>query len=416
MKTQTFSVHFLVRQDKRDKMQGLLYARITVNGQRAEFSLQSKVELALWNADKGKLKGRTKEATETNFYLDNVKGQLMGIYRELVLKKEFLTPDIIKSHFFGEQDEGYTLMRLVEFHRESQVNILSWGTLKNYHTTEKYLAKFLLEKKKTKDLYLHQLNYRFITEFEAYLRAYQPVDHHKPLANNGVMKHLERLRKMVNLSVKLEWLDKNPFEKYRLSFKKVERTCLIQEEVDTIEKKTFSIERLQYVKDLFVFACYTGLAYIDICKLTPNHVTKGIDGGDWIYSKREKTEVPVHIPLLPKARAILAAYKDNPRALHSGKLFPPISNQKLNSYLKEVADLCGIKKKLTFHIARHTFATTITLSNGVPIETVSKLLGHTMLSTTQIYAKVVENKVSDDMQQLQIKLSGKQKQKKAASR
>ena len=230
------------------------------------------------------------------------------------------------------------------------------------------------------------------------------------------MKHLERLRKMVNLSVKLEWLDKNPFEKYRLSFKKVERICLIQEEVDTIENKTFSIERLQYVKDLFVFACYTGLAYIDICKLTPENVTKGIDGGDWIYTKREKTEVSVHIPLLPKARAILAAYKDNPRALHSGRLFPPISNQKLNSYLKEVADLCGITKKLTFHIARHTFATIITLSNGVPIETVSKLLGHTMLSTTQIYAKVVENKVSDDMQQLQLKLSGKQKQKKAASR
>lgn len=250
------------------------------------------------------------------------------------------------------------------------------------------------------DILLNRLNYRFIAEFESYLRAYEPKDHHKALSNNGVMKHLERLRKMVNLAVKLEWIAKNPFESYRLSFKRVERPYLTANELAAIEIHHFSIERLQYVKDLFVFSCYTGFAYIDVCQLTPRNLVKGIDGTEWIYTKREKTETPVHVPLLQQALSIIERYKNNPRSMHEGTLFPIISNQKLNSYLKEVADVCGITKNLTFHIARHTFATTVTLTNGVPIETVSKLLGHTTIKTTQIYARVIEQKVSDDMKQL----------------
>ncbi|MCW3808095.1 site-specific integrase [Plebeiobacterium marinum] len=155
---------------------------------------------------------------------------------------------------------------------------------------------------------------------------------------------------------------------------------------------------------MFIFSCYTGLAYIDVCQLTPENVILNIDGEFWIHTKRQKTGVTVQVPLLPVAQSIVYKYKDDPKCLNKNRLFPVISNQKLNSYLKEIADICGINKNLTFHLARHTFATTVTLANGVPIETVSKLLGHTKLSTTQIYAKVLQNKISKDMMELRIKL------------
>ncbi|HEY4787351.1 MAG TPA: site-specific integrase, partial [Bacteroidales bacterium] len=163
--------------------------------------------------------------------------------------------------------------------------------------------------------------------------------------------------------------------------------------------------RLQHAKDMFVFSCYTGLAYIDAFNLTSQNIGIGIDGQYWISTCRKKTDQPVRIPLLPKAMEIIEKYKTHPYAIAKGKLLPIYSNQKLNSYLKEIADLCGITKPLTFHIARHTFATTITLSNGVPIETVSKLLGHGSIRTTQVYAKVIERKVSDDMSLLREKLT-----------
>jgi len=282
--------------------------------------------------------------------------------------------------------------------------VLAYGTLKNYFTTVKYLKEFLLKQFKKSDIYLTELDYQFITQFEYFLRTYKPTDHHKGMANNGVMKHLERFRKMVRLGVKLGWIEKNPFELYKLKMQKVERDFLTSEELSRIEKKDFSVQRIQYAKDLFVFSCYTGIAYIDVMQLTPDNILLGTDGNRWIKTIREKTDTSVNFPILPKAAAIIEKYKDNPRAIAQGTMFPVISNQKLNSYLKEVADLCGIKKHLTFHLARHTFATSVTLSNGVPIETVSKMLGHTTIRTTQIYAKVVEQKVSQDMANLRNRL------------
>jgi site-specific recombinase XerD len=189
-----------------------------------------------------------------------------------------------------------------------------------------------------------------------------------------------------------------------MKFVKVDKEFLTAQELQSIEDKDFTIERIAMVRDLFVFCCYTGLAYIDVMHLTPDHVIKGIDDKDWIKTSRQKTNVPVNVPILPKGLNILDKYKVHIRANSRGTLFPLISNQKVNSYLKEIADLCGIKKNLTFHIARHTFATTVTLSNGVPIETVSKMLGHTKIATTQIYARVLERKISEDMANLQKKL------------
>src|SRR5690606_26146149 len=274
---------------------------------------------------------------------------------EFIIKKQLVTADAVKNKYLGIVEQENTLQSLMEYHNLHMKEVLAYGTMKNYYTTVKYLKEFLLKQFKKSDIYLTELDYQFITQFEYFLRTYEPTDHHKGMANNGVMKHLERFRKMVRLGVKLGWIEKNPFELYKLKMQKVERDFLTSEELSKIEKKDFSVERIQYVKDLFVFACYTGMAYVDVMQLTPNNIVKGSDGNRWIDTEREKTQTPVKVPILPKAAAIIEKYKDDPRAISQGALFPVISNQKLNSYLKEVADLCSIKKHLTFHLARHTF-------------------------------------------------------------
>jgi len=196
----------------------------------------------------------------------------------------------------------------------------------------------------------------------------------------------------------LEWLVKNPFSQFQLKFDKYDRQYLSERELELVENTYFKSERLERVKDIFIFSCYTGLSYIDVKQLTAHQIVKGIDNNYWIYTKREKTNEIVKVPILPKALSIIDKYKANSKGINSERLLPLYSNQKTNSYLKEIAKACGIHKNITFHVARHTFATTVLLSNGVPIETVSKLLGHTKLSTTQIYARVLEHKISEDIQ------------------
>lgn len=399
----TFGVLFIARPNKAKEGRFPLYARITVNGRRVEISLKRYVHSSEWNGAKGMARGSRPEIKMLNQYLEEVRATLVTYYREMQLQRRLITADAIKSKFLGVDQADYTLGKLMHYHNEQMKHTLAWGTQKNYFTTQKYIHMYLKEKLRTKDVFLSQLSYKFITEFEYFLREHKPLDHQKPLGNNGIMKHIERLRKMINMAVRMEWLERDPFAKYKQKFDKVERGHLTKEELARIEEKEFDIERLQHVRDLFVFSCYTGLAYIDVMQLTKMHITFGIDHELWIMTTRQKTTNPVQLPLLPQALAIIEKYRTHPKAVAKNRLFPTISNQKLNSYLKEIADICGITKNLTFHLARHTFATTVTLANGVPIETVSKLLGHSSLPTTQIYAKVVEEKVSKDMRCLRRK-------------
>ena len=400
----TFGIQFVIRKHRIKDGEAPIYARITVNTNRCEISVKRRIHTDNWNNGKGMAKGKNPEISILNSYLEQIRSQLTNYYQELVINKQTLTADAIKNKFLGVEESEQTLMGLIKYHNDRMDENLEWGTQKNYFTTEKYIFEFLNDKLKKKDIPLSELNYRFINDFEYFMRKHQPTDHQKPMGNNTIMKHIERLRKMINLAVKMEWLEKDPFTAHKAKFIKVQRGYLTQEELELIEQKEFSIERLQQVKDLFVFSCYTGLAYIDAINLKSADIRKGIDGGEWIFTARQKTDVPVQVPLLSKASNIITKYKDHPKTKLSGTVFPVISNQKLNSYLKEIADLCNISKNLTFHLARHTFATTVTLTNGVPIESVSKMLGHTDIRTTQIYAKVVEMKISEDMAKLQNKL------------
>ena len=402
----TFGIQFVIRLPKQQKNeQATVFARISVNGRRCEISLKKKVNPQNWDDLKGKARGTKEEIRKLNEHIERVRTLIADGYHELIQQKKVVTVDAVKSLFVGNDENEMTLIRLGEYHNTDMKDKLADGTMKNYYTTQKYIAKFLKEKYHRNDINLAELNYKFILDFESFLSKHQPKDHQKPLNNNGIMKHIERLCKMINMAVTMDWLAKDPFAKYKQHFDKVERFYLTKEELSAIEKKNFTIERLQMVKDLFLFSCYTGLAYIDTMNLTAGNIVKGIDGNDWLITSRQKTNTDVRIPLLPQAEELIKKYHNHPKAANYGTLFPVISNQKTNAYLKEIADLCNINKAITFHIARHTFATTVTLSNGVPIESVSKMLGHTTIRSTQVYAKVVEQKLSEDMQNLKRRMA-----------
>ncbi|UEG54917.1 site-specific integrase [Mucilaginibacter daejeonensis] len=403
--SQSFGIHFTTRPDKAKDGKEPIYACVTVNRQRAYIALKQNVDPKNWDGGKGAAKGNKDEVKSINNYLEEVRLAIGNSYKELQIKRKMLSAKAVKDLYLGEEAEVYSLSRLISYHNETSTEELKWSTLKHYYVTQRYLLKFLGLQYNANDIYLHQLNYKFVKDFEVFLRNHKPKDHQKPLNNNGVMKHIIRLKKMVNLALNLQWINNDPFATYKLKIQKVIREQLSELELKAIEEKNFGIERLEMVRDMFVFCCYTGLSYVDVSNLEPEHIVTGADGDRWIRTCREKTLIPVVVPLLPKALAILDKYQDNERSLYDGRVFPKISNQKVNSYLKEIADRCGIIKNVTFHIARHTFATTVTLSNGVPIETVSKILGHTKITTTQIYAKVVERKLKEDMKMLQSKLS-----------
>ncbi len=402
--TNPFAVHFIARPVKATPSDALIYVRICVAKKRLELSLKKNVPLQHWDVKAGCIKGNKKLMESLNPYLSDVRYQLMECVRALHLEKKKVTPQAIKSLFLGEEESNYTLCGLIRYHNENMKTILAPGTLKNYFTTERYLKAFLEKKHRVKDIPLTDLNFQFITEFEIFLRKSTPLMESNPLTNNGVMKHMERLRKMVTLAAKMEWIPKDPFQRYSLRFQKVDKAFLTPSELLLVESTELPVHKLHMARDLFVFSCYTGLAYIDLMNLHPAHICIGMDGGHWIKTSRQKTETTVNVPLLPQAKTVVEKYKNDPRAAVRGKVFPTLSNQKMNAYLKEIAGHCKIAKPFSFQTARHTFATTITLSNGVPIETVSKMLGHTKLSTTQIYARVLEKKVSDDMQQLEKRL------------
>ncbi|WP_295655720.1 site-specific integrase [uncultured Mucilaginibacter sp.] len=405
--SQSFGIHFTTRPDKARDGKEPIYACVTVNKQRAYIALKHNVDPKNWDSGKGTAKGNKDEVKSINNYLGEVRNTISNNYKQLQLKGKMLSAKAVKDLYLGAEEEVYTLSRLFIYHNETSTTDLKWSTLKHYYVTQRYLVKFLDEQHQSSDIYLHQLDFKFVKDFEVYLRNHKPKDHQKQINNNGVMKHIIRLKKMVNLAMNLQWIDNDPFAAYKLKIQKVNREQLSEKELADMEKKVFTIERLDMVRDLFVFCCYTGLSYVDVINLTPGHIVAGTDGEKWIRTCREKTMIPVNVPLLPQALKILDKYKANIRSLSGGKVFPVMSNQKVNSYLKEISEVCNITKNVTFHLARHTFATTITLSNGVPIETVSKMLGHTKITTTQIYAKVVERKLKEDMNALKLRLNHK---------
>lgn len=402
--TNTFSILFWITPSRAKNHLTTVFTRITVDGKRATISLKAKADIRFWDNDKQRAKGSREASRRLNHYLDQVHSQLVQCYQELRFKKQLITSKLIKEIYLGTDDNSKTLLELIKYHNIKISNTLAEGSIRNFSITENYITKFIAQENKANDIFLKKLDYKFLCDFESYLANYWPKEHPRGMSQNTIMKHIQRLRKIVTLAFHMEWIDKDPFVRWKPIFEKREREFLSKVELDNMELQKFELKRLERVRDLFIFSCYTGISYIDIMNLTQDNISIGIDSSNWIFTQRQKTKAKVKIPLLPKAQELVNKYINHPMTIDSGTLFPKITNEKLNCYLKEVAYRCDIKKNLTFHMARHTFATTITLSNGVPIETVSKILGHTKIATTQIYARVLERKISEDMMNLKDRL------------
>jgi site-specific recombinase XerD len=346
--------------------------------------------------------GTREDARSLNAYLGALQTRVYEVYLQLLTDRGEITAEALKLGLTGAKKSTRTLVPIFRRHNEQLAKLVgaeyASGTLDRYETALAHTISFLQSKYQVDDFGIDKLNYEFVAEFEFWLKSARGCAH------NTAIKYISNLRKVVNICLKNGWLTRDPFLGYKMNKREVVREVLTQEEIDVLAKKEFAISRLAVVRDLFVFSCYTGLAYADVKKLKRSEVATGIDGEQWIFTSRQKTETPSRIPLLPQAMDIIRKYKYDPFCSHKDVLFPVPSNQKMNAYLKEIADLCGITKAMTCHTARHTFATTITLTNGVPIETVSKMLGHRSLKTTQHYAKILYKKVSEDMLTLRSKL------------
>ena len=314
---------------------------------------------------------------------------------DLKRTEDFITAEKIKQKYTGEGTIHRMLLEVFDEHNNKLEKLLDKdfvrATLTKYKTVRKKTAEYIQFRYKKPDLYLEAIDYSFVTGLEMYLKTEDKIEH------NTAMRYIKNLKKIINLAVNNQWMSHNPFNLFKCTYNKVNRVELEWEEINQLAAYHFKVKRLAEVRDTFLFCCYTGYAFVDVDKLTPQHVVTGADGVTWIKTTRTKTAIEANVPLIPQAIEIIERYKDHDARIVENRLLPVKSNQKMNAYLKEIGDLAGIEKVLTTHIARHTFATTVTLENDVPLETVSKMLGHTKLTTTQIYAKMKDKKVNRDM-------------------
>ncbi len=400
----TLSLLFFLRKPKNYESGEMpIYLRITVDGQRTELAVGRKFDPDRWDAATGRAIGTKADIRTLNAYLDDMQFKIYELQRRMSEGNELFTAETIKNRFSGKAEKARTLVSVFEDHNDKMKVLVGAefekSTLQRYETCLMHTKDFMQSRYGISDIQVNKIDYAFLNDFEYYLRSVRKC------GNNSAIKYIKNLGKIVRICLGNGWLTVNPYINYKPKQKAVHREALTKEELLQLTKKKFDVERLRTVRDMFVFCCYTGLAYVDVHKLKRSELVKGIDNNLWIYTNRQKTDTLSRIPVLPAALSIIRAYEDHPQCIVKDTLLPIMSNQKMNAYLKEIADLCKIKKLLTFHIARHTFATTVTLNNGVPIESVAKMMGHTNIKTTQIYAKVMDHKISEDMGKLVEKLN-----------
>lgn len=388
----TFRVLFFLKRDKQKANGNVpLFCRITINKEEARFGMKKDINPAIWDVKAGRAVGRTSEVVEINSLIDKTKSALFNVYNDILMSDVNVTAEKVKNHFLGGTTKHHNLIELFNRHNEDVKKLIgiskSKATYQKYEVTKKHLANFIKEKYNLSDISFKEINHLFLTDFEVYLLTSCGCN------SNTTAKFMQFFKRIVIIAKNNGWIKTDPFANYKIRIKKVDRGYLSQEEVEAIMAKEFSTKRLEQVRDIFIFSCFSGLAYIDVKKLRKENIRTSFDGNLWIIGKREKTDVSFSIPLLDVPKKILEKYEGT---LPENRILPVPSNQKMNAYLKEIGALCGIDKEISFHLARHTFAT-LTLSKGVSIESVSKMLGHTNIRTTQIYARITDSKISHDM-------------------
>lgn len=398
MLQQTFKIHFILKADKTDKKELIpIYARIRLNGIKMEITTNRKILKEDWSSENESAYPTSKSLKELNQYLQNFKGKIYSGYTAILSKGESISTALLKEAIFGVRvQKKYGLIEIAKDHNAQFEKLIgikySQGSYKNYKTTLKYLIEFVPLTYKQSDLPIERIDYKFCENYFNFLIT------KKKCYNNGANKQLQRIKKIVNYAIRLGYLTNNPIASYSLQFRPVKKTPLSMEEIQKLAVLNLQRQTLKEVRDVFIFQCFTGLSYADIKGLVSAHINKDGNGQTWIKMQRQKTEIAFSVPLLNPAMKLLEEYKVSNKG--SEFIFPVLSNQKMNDNLKVIQEIAGIDKNLTTHLARHSFATTITLNNDIPIETVSKMLGHTNLRTTQLYAKVLDKKIAADMNKL----------------
>ena len=388
----TFKVLFFLKRDKQKKDGSVpVYCRITIDGKEARFGMKKNIDPKLWNIKEGKATGKSTESSEINALLEKTKAGIHKIYRDVQERENAVSAEKVKNIFLGIDSKQYMLLKAFDEHVEEKFNLIGKRIVKSTYNRYYYLrirlSEFLTEKYHLSDIPLREINYQFIRDFEMYLLI---VRGNK---QSTIAQYLINLKKIVELAYKNEWIFRNPFINYKIEDEKSERGYLTQREVEILMNWKLD-KKLERTRDVFIFCCFTGLSYIDVFKLTKEKINLSIDGQQWIMGKREKTDMDYFIPMMEIPKKILEKYKNE--TFKDGKLLPVKVSLTVNRHLKEISEICGISKHLTFHLSRHTFAT-LTMSKGVSLESVSKMLGHKNIQTTQIYAKMTTEKVGRDM-------------------
>ena len=397
----SFSILFFIRESKARKNGNVpIEVMITVNGERNSFSTGKQIAIEKWDKTKQQVKGKDQETQNLNNYLKAIKAKLYQKEAELLERGFIITAQILYDAYFDkvESIKERSLFEVFEEHNQEQEKLVGNGVSKATHWVSVYtirlLREFVQQKYKREDLYLRELNLNFIQSFHSFLR----ID--KDMAQNSSTKHLKLLKKIINLSVANSYMAFNPFSTYKVEREPVDIDFLDEEELRKIINFDTPLPRLERAKDMFLFGCFTGLSYIDIKTLTLEHFEKDNAGRIWIKKRRVKTGVLSRIPLLPIAKLILDKYRGGE------KLLPIQDPADINKYLKDIAILCDIKKRITFHTSRHTFASTVTLANNISLEVVSKMLGHTNTRMTNHYAKLIDKCIGEQMDKLMDTFTG----------
>lgn len=388
---------FYIRRDKTNKKgEAPVFMRLTINGERADASIKRFIEPHAWNSAKGKANEKCRGGKDLNLYLDAISANILRIQRDFELDKKEVSAQIILNRYLGkEQSDRHTLMEVFRAHNEKCRALsgisLAPGTVIRYETTLRLTEEFLQKSYQKEDCYLDEVTNQFIEDFEFFLKTVRRCCH------NTTSKYLMNFKKIVRIALAKGWMKKDPFAQIRFHLDPVEREFLEKQELKAMLNKAISIPRLAQVRDIFCFCCLTGLAFTDVQQLKEEHLVADIHGKIWIRKARQKTKNMCNIPLLDEAQKILDRYKEHPYCQTHGVLLPVCSNQKMNSYLKELADICGIRKNLSTHCARYTFAT-LTLASGATIDNVAKMLGHANVNMTRRYAKVLDSSIMRDME------------------
>lgn len=407
MKRSSFNVLFFLKKTKLLKNgEASVCMRITVNGTRVENNIRKSIDPSLWNQAKESARGKSRKSCDLNAYIENARIKLHQIFCELEEQNQPITARLLQEIFFGQDKEPEavrTLIGTMQEHNDQCRALIGKDyaliTVRRYESCKRYLAELIRQKYGKDDLPLAEVNGELVRAFEFYLKT------EKECQQNTVIRYMKCLKKITNLALANEWIAKDPFIGIKFHEKEVIREFLTMDELLSIYHKEFPLERITVVRDVFIFAAFTGLAFIDVQQLSLEHIVKDNNGNLWIRKPRQKTKNMCNIPLLDIPLEILRKYADYPASKKKGALLPVPCNQKMNSYLKEIADLCQIKKNLTTHTARHSYATSVCLANGVSIEDVAKMLGRSNIKMTQHYARVLDSSILKDMNNVRDVLS-----------